>query len=123
MPSFAGQAIFGRSPVIKTRINPRESQKIAAPGINGLGNLDLGSRGGVTTATGILNADTPGDLAIQIGIWESFKDGNYYALADNFGSVWLYTMLEAFDYQEPVRLDPYRGYWVAYQAEFINLIT
>jgi hypothetical protein len=122
MPSFNGVNIFGRSVQITTANNPRDEQVIAAPGSNGVAAMDLGSRGKVTTVSGVLVGINAAALNLAMGYFRTFDDGQPYVLEDSFGNLWPYVKLRRFVPGRKVKFDPLHGYCVEYEAEFQHLV-
>jgi hypothetical protein len=123
MPLFNGVNIFGRSVTIVTAGNPRDSQRTSAAGINGVATMDLGDRGRITTARGVLTGSTPTALFNAEQLFDSYRDGRLYTLVDNFNATWIYVRLDRFVPQGRVLRDPFNyGFLRAYEAEFSHMI-
>lgn len=123
VPTFNSLPIFGIAVRMTTALNPREEQRVAAPGVNNVASLAMGARGRVTTATGVLTGASLLALNLNISAFESFFDGRAYVLATNDGRVWPNVKLARFEPQGRYLLDAKWGYVRAYQAEFFHLQT
>lgn len=123
VPSFGGFAIFGRSVSIVNHDSERASQVTGYAGLNGLEYLDLGHRGSLATATGVLasGSDSPGDQALLESQFRSFKDGIPRALYGTAGEFIGYAVLQAFDPKGERRYGVGIGFFREYEARFLVL--
>lgn len=122
MASFDGQLIFGRGVVMEPQTNPRDDQRVAAPGVNGVATLDLGGRGRITRVTGLLVGANAAALNAAELLFSGYWDGQLYTLVDTFGNAWPYVKLVNFRPQGRVRLDSKWGYVRNYEAEFFHVL-
>lgn len=120
MPAyFNGIPMFGRTFEFVTAENPRDEQRIAVPGVNGTGALDMGDRGRVTTVKGMLYGELS-DLVVSDVFFRSMKDGKFYTLVDTVGRVWLNVKLHRYVPMGRILLDPFYGSIQHYDAEFVH---
>jgi hypothetical protein len=88
MPTFNG-ADMQIVEEMQTYVLPKDRQLNAYPGVNGLESLDMGLRGGQTTARGVLGGTDLADLASVQGQFRALQaDGGAYTLVDSNGTEW-----------------------------------
>jgi hypothetical protein len=117
--SFNGLPIFGRVFSMVTSENARDEQRIAVPGANGTGSLDMGERGRQTAVKGMLYG-TQSDLIVSDLAFRSAKDGRYYVLVDTFSRTWVNVKLHRYVPMGRILADPFYGYIQHYDAEFTH---
>ena len=117
--TFNGYAMFGRVFECITSENPRDEQKIAIGGVNGVGSLDMGDRGRVTSVKGLLYGDLAGLIASDL-FFRQAKDGRYYTLVDTLGRTWVHVKLHRYVPQGRVISDIWYGLVQHYDCEFIH---
>lgn len=84
-PTFAGLPIFGAACVVDLDASERQEQRIAAPGINGVGSLDLGFRGERFIVRGTLLGPTLFDLSSLELLIRGYRNGQLYTFTDSDG--------------------------------------
>lgn len=117
--SFNALPLFGRVFLMVTTENARDEQRIAAPGVNGTGSLDMGDRGRQTQVKGMLYGDLS-SLIFSDSAFRTAKDGRYYTLVDTLGRVWTNVKLHRYVPMGRVLRDPFYGYVQHYDAEFLH---
>jgi hypothetical protein len=124
MATYNSLDIFGIDPVIRTRPNPAAHQRTAYPGVAGVQDVRLGSRGGTSEATGTLYGTTLSDLAAFEDLWAAYVvDGGAYTLVDTKGRTWPSVILDSFEPEGEIHpFDPVWGYTRRYRATFFHLI-
>jgi len=109
---------------MNTAAAPKAFQVRAYPGANGLEVLDMGSRGGMTTAEGAVFAGSPTALAGALASLRALQvDGGSYVLIDTLGTSWSGVKLMLFQPIGKVFLmavGPPGGYGKMYHAEFFH---
>lgn len=122
MPSYNGVPLFGIGAKIRTSDNPRSVQENSFPGVSGVESLDLGMRGRITEATGLLVGDSALELANLLTQFRSYNDGNTYLLVDSLGFTWPYVRLVSFE-PDPggIMVDSYGRHMQVYRATFKHL--
>jgi hypothetical protein len=94
----------------------------AFPGVDGRESLDLGERGRIITASGLIVGATQGDVASALAIFRSYKDGLAYVLTDQFGVSFSNVKLMRFQPSGRVGYSTTHGaYTYAYEATFEQL--
>ena len=121
MPSYGGVNFFGTAVTMNTADHPREKQINSYFGLSGLETLDGGSRGRVTSATGVLLGATLGELAAAESTFRSYSDGTTRNLVDSLGTTWANVRLESFQPIGRVRQSPYGIFFRSYRAHFLHL--
>ena len=102
--------------------NPNGRQINAYCGANGLEVLNMGSRGGQSTADGLLFAPSVGGLSAYEQAFRSLVvDGGGYGLIDTMGNAWFPVILAMFTPVGPVLNIAGGGYGRRYHAEFLHV--
>jgi hypothetical protein len=121
IPSFNGVFIFGRAVKTIRAVNPRDEQRVSAPGVEGVVVVDLGHRGRVTKVQGLLVGVNAPALNLAQSLFESYVDGRLYILVDSYSNIWPYVKLMRFEPASHPRFDAWYGYILPYSAEFQHL--
>jgi hypothetical protein len=104
LPTIDGAAIFGLATTVVVADGPRGVQRNAYPGLDGVEELDQGSRGRLITITGRLygaNASAMGAAEADV---RSYNDGATHTIVDQFGVAWSYCKYESFEPQGRVEI-------------------
>lgn len=121
MPSFNGVDL---GPFVKMRTfaSRVELQLTAYPGVNGLAALAMGSRGGVSEASG---ACVGADYAALADVEQQFRTMQANAvlgvLIDSLGTAWPNVLILDFRPVDEVVVVPGYGYGREYHMEFLHL--
>lgn len=121
MPSWNGLDLgpFAR---IKTRANRPEVQLTTYPGVNGVGGLNMGSRGFVTEADIVCVGD--GTVAGLAAVIDPFiiaqVDASRGTLIDSFGRTWPDVMITEFYPTDEPMFAPGYGWGQEYHIEFFH---
>ena len=88
MATYDGANIFGEC-VVRTEILPPAVQQNAYPGVNGIEEIRLGTRGAITVVEGWLVGATTGDLsAAETAIRSKQEQAVAKTFVDNYGNTW-----------------------------------
>lgn len=122
MASFSG-ADLGIVKSCKTVPAPLAVQFNAYNGVNGVGRITLGQRGGKTVVTGWVAGVDEADLeSIKAGFFALQLQGSASDLIDNKGNLWPNVVLVLFEPDgERIPGVPGGGIAEAYVAEFFHL--
>ena len=121
MITFDGEPLFG-SEAAKIKIGPVKLRHAVqqSPGSRGMRIDHQGAEARRINQSGVLVADSPGGLQLQVGFIESKIDGLAYTLVDGFGRVWSNAVLIEFDVEPFERVG---ARWkAAYRAEYLQVI-
>ncbi len=121
MALFDGFDIFGLTETCNTGDHPRDTQTNSFNGLNGVEELDGGSRGLTTRITGVLFGAGLDGLSAARGIFRSYKDGNTYVLTDTHGDEWQNVKLHVFSPSERIQQAADGTCFQTYSAEFKHL--
>ena len=121
MPSYNGEAIFGRAVEMVTADNPSADQTNAFFGANGLESLYGGQRGRQTLVKGVHFGSSAGDLKSVQLLFSSYNDGIARTLVDSYGYPYRAVKYGSFTPTGRIMRDK-RGFFQAYQATFNHLI-
>jgi hypothetical protein len=121
MPSYGGDLIFGRSPIIHMEPNPSRKQYAEFFGLNGVYMLRGGSRGRVFLCSGLLWGEDEAGLASALGIFQSYDDGIARPLVDTLFQTWPQVVYDRFQPGERI-VTGHGGLLLDYKATFVGLI-
>jgi hypothetical protein len=121
IPTFAGLSIFGLVFEMPTIDNPRDEQKIAIPGADGMGALDMGHRGRVTNVNGVVFDYDASVAVFNLESIREFQNGRYYPLYDTLGREWPLARLFRLSPAPKLKYTTNYGYMYFYTAEFHHL--
>jgi len=88
IPTYGGSAIFGPAAQIVMAVQPNAVELITYFGVDGVQQLDGGTRGRTLTVTGVLVDATPAAIIADGQLFESFADGVSRTLVDSTGTAW-----------------------------------
>ena len=117
-----GVYCFGFVEECLPQANPGAVQRYAAAGVDGVGAIPLGARGGTIHLTGVLISLDPTifatatDLNLNRLYLIGKQDRGPYRFSDTFGNIWPNAYLRAFNVAGKARIDPNRGFFQAYTA-------
>ena len=121
MASYGGVNVFGTGVSFSTTDRPRELQLNSYFGLSGIESLDGGSRGRLTTASGVLFAPSLQALASLEANLRNLSDGLGRDLVDETGTRWQNVLLESFQPIGQVRRTREGLVFRLYRARFIHL--
>lgn len=99
MPAIDGNLAFGVATTCVVADNPRAAQQNTYPGVNGVEELDQGSRGRLITISGRLLGGNGAALQAAEDNLRSYNDGAAHTITDNFGGTWSNAKFEGFEPQ------------------------
>lgn len=103
MATLNGVDLFHQC-AVQTVPNPVAVQTTAYPGINGLEQLRLGTRGYTTMIRGyLLAADIPSLNAAESALRSYQNDAGTYDFVDNFGTTWTNVRLASVQFEGQIR--------------------
>jgi hypothetical protein len=88
VPTFGGVAMFGVACRVQHSPVPNDVQQDGYPGINGVAQLMLGSRGRSFSVSGVFIDTDPLALEFDEGILLSYADGITRTFTDTAGNSW-----------------------------------
>ncbi len=119
--SYDGIDIFGRSYTVNVNVNPRGDVKTATPGVNGLGSIDMGQRGGSAIAEGLYVASSTAALAAVKAAVRAKSDGRCHPLVTTNDGTFFYAKLDTIQFEKRVRYDAKWKYFTRYVMMFTLL--
>jgi hypothetical protein len=120
-PTINGVAVFGFVKLCNTAENPRDEQRLAIPGLDGTGSLDMGDRGRITIIKGIYSGTNLSIFVANRQLIRSFKDGVPYPFTDTTGTGAPWVKLARFTPEGRIVLDGTYGLLQEYTAELHHL--
>lgn len=120
IPTYNGVAIFQTWGQVSITVaeNPRDEQRDAFFGVNGMERKDGGSRGRVARVRGRLRGDGYAGLAVAESLFRSYRDGIPRVLVDTLGLAWPWMKLIRFEPQGEAMLGADGWCSREYAAEF-----
>lgn len=117
-----GVSCFGFVEECLPQANPGAVQRYAAAGVDGVGAIPLGARGGTIHLSGVLISLNALVFATAVSLNQNRlyligkQDRGPYLFTDTFGNAWPNAYLRTFNVSGKARIDPNRGYFQAYTA-------
>lgn len=121
MASFNSTSL-GTVLVMNTARNPKQRQVNAYPGVDGLQLIDHGTRGAMTSCSGLLTGTGVGGLSTILDTFHGYQEaGGKATLVDKLGKSWTNVILVQFTPVGPCY--PIQGgvlYCQQYEAQFLH---
>jgi hypothetical protein len=119
-PTLNGLSIFGQANSAASE--RRHDYSLSSQfGVDGVGHMDAGGRGSITTVTGILSGAGPAGLIAAEAAVRSYHDGQAYPFTDTLGNAWPQTMLIGFRPTSRVRQTPDGTFSRSFEAQLRHL--